>query len=126
MRAFILVVERNHLLRQTIIDLLTVLGHEALGTSCAIRGLKLLKHLGFDVLITSPGTTLNGEPSYALEAKKIQPHLKVVVADAIDSPAFSESSIDAFIQKPFSLVSLERTLEKKLSISSDLNDDRLR
>jgi DNA-binding NtrC family response regulator len=125
MRAFILVVERNLLLRQTLIDLLTALGHEALGTSSAIRGLKLLKHLGFDVLITSPGTTLIEEPSYALEAKKIQPHLKLVIADAIDSPEFSELAIDAFIQKPFSLLALEKTLEK-FFISSDLNDDRLR
>jgi len=125
MRAFILVVERNLLLRQTLIDLLTALGHEALGTSSAIRGLQLLKNLGFDVLITSPGTTLIEEPSYALEAKKIQPHLKLVIADAIDSPEFSELAIDAFIQKPFSLLALEKTLEK-FSISSDLNDDRLR
>ena len=125
MRAFILVVERNLLLRQTLIDLLTALGHEALGTSSAIRGLQLLKNLGFDVLITSPGTTLIEAPSYALEAKKIQPHLKLVIADAIDSPEFSELAIDAFIQKPFSLLALEKTLEK-FSISSDLNDDRLR
>lgn len=125
MRAFILVVERNLLLRQTLIDLLTALGHEALGISSAIRGLKLLKHLGFDVLITSPGTTLIEDPSYALEAKKIQPHLKLVIADVIDSPEFSELAIDAFIQKPFSLLALEKTLEK-FFISSDLNDDRLR
>jgi len=125
MRAYILVIERDLLLRETIINLLMALGHEAIGTSSPVRGINLLKRLGFDVLITSPGATLIGEPSYALDAKKIQPHLKVVVAAGLDSPEFAELAIDAFIQKPFSILTLAQTL-RKISIPSDISDDRLR
>ena len=125
MRAYILVVERDLLLRETIIDLLDVLGHHALGVPSPIRALKLLEMMGFDVMITSPGATLLGEPSYAQDAKKFQPHLKVVMAAAMESPEFSDMQIDAFIQKPFSLVSLAETL-RQISIPSDLSDDRLR
>jgi len=125
MRAYILVIERDLLLRETIIDLLTALGHVAIGTSSPVRGINLLKRLGFDVLITSPGATLIGEPSYALDAKKIQPHLKVVLAAGLDSPEFAELAIDAFIQKPFSILTLAQTLIK-ISIPSDISDDRIR
>lgn len=125
MRAYILVIERDLLLRETIIDLLTALGHVAIGTSSTVRGINLLKRLGFDVLITSPGATLIGEPSYALDAKKIQPHLKVVLAAGLDSPEFAELAIDAFIQKPFSILTLAQTLIK-ISIPSDISDDRIR
>jgi len=125
MRAYILVIERDLLLRETIIDLLTALGHEAIGTSSSVRGINLLKNLGFDVLITSLGATLIAEPSYALDAKKIQPHLKIVVAAGSDSPDFSELAVDAFIHKPFSLFTLSQTL-RKVSIASERSNNRLR
>ena len=124
MRAYILVVERDLLLRETIIDLLDALGHHALGSPSPIRGLKLLEMMGFDVMIISPGAMLLAEPSYAQDAKKLQPHLKVIMAAPMEFPEFSEMPIDAFIRKPFSLLSLAQTL-RKISIPSDLSDDRL-
>jgi DNA-binding NtrC family response regulator len=112
MRAFILVIEQDLLVRETIIYQLAALGHRAIGSPSIFRGLKLLKMIEFDVMIISPSATSNGEPSYALEAKKIQPHVKVLMAAAMYLPEFSELSIDAFIQKPFSALTLEVTLKR--------------
>lgn len=125
MRAYILVVEKDLLVRETIIDLINALGHRAIAAPSPVRGLKLLEMIEFDLMFISPGATVLGEPSYALEAKRIQPHIKVIMAAAIEQSEFAAPPIDAFIQKPFSLLMLAETL-KKVSISSDLSDDRLR
>jgi DNA-binding NtrC family response regulator len=124
-RACILVVEQDLLVRETIIDLMRALGHHAVGAPSPARGLKLFEMIDFDVMFISPRATEIGKPSYALEAKKIQPHLKVIMAAAMQSPEFSQLPIDAFIEKPFSLLTLAETL-RKISIPSDLSDDRLR
>jgi len=112
MRCYVLIVERDLLIRETILDLVTALGHSGLGASSPVRGLKMLEVMVFDAMMISPGATLIGEPSYAIDAKKIQPHLKVIMAAAVELPEYSAPPIDAFIQKPFSLLSLEATLQK--------------
>jgi CheY-like chemotaxis protein len=112
MRAHVLIVERDLLTRETIIDLLKVLGHLGFGAESPIQGLKMLELVMFDAMMISPDITLSGEASYALEAKQIQPKLKVIMAAAIELPEFLQSPIDAFIQKPFSLLSLMKTFGK--------------
>jgi len=110
MRAFVLVVERDLQTREIIMDLLRILGHLAIGASTSSRGLKMLEVMRFDAMMISPGSTLLGEPSYAIEAKTLQPHVRVIMAAAVELPEFSAPPIDAFIQKPFSILSLQETL----------------
>lgn len=117
MRACILVVEQDLLARETIIYQLTALGHRAIGSPTIVRGLKLLEMIEFDVMYISAGTALGGEPSYALDAKKIQPHMKVLMAAAVDLPDSYELAVDAFIKKPFSALTLEVTLRRIYSES---------
>lgn len=97
MRCYVLIVERDLLIRETILDLLTALGHSGLGASSPVRGLKMLEVMVFDAMMISPGATLLGEPSYAIDAKKIQPRLKVIMAAAVELPEYSAPPIDAFI-----------------------------
>jgi len=122
MRFYVLIVERDLLIRETILDLVTALGHSGLGASSPVRGLKMLEVMVFDAMMISPGATSLGEPSYAIDAKKIQPHLKVIMAAAVELPEYSAPPIDAFIQKPFSLRSLEATLQK-IFIAGAPSDD---
>lgn len=70
MRTFILVVERDLQTRETIIDMCSALGHVGLGATTPTRGLKMLEMMVFQAILISPGATLLGEPSYAVEAKK--------------------------------------------------------
>ena len=112
MRAHVLIVERDLLTRETIIDLLKVLGHLGFGAESPAVGLKMLELVVFDAMMISPDITLFGETSYALKAKQIQPKLKVIMGAAVDLPEFSQPPIDAFIQKPFSLLSLMKTFGK--------------
>jgi len=109
-------------MRETILDLLTALGHSGLGASSPVRGLKMLEVMVFDAMMISPGATLLGEPSYATDAKTIQPRLKVIMAAAVELPEYSAPPIDAFIQKPFSLLSLEATLQKILIAGAPSDD----
>jgi hypothetical protein len=97
MRAHVLVVERDLFTREVIIDLLGVLGHLAFRASSPVRGLKMLDVIWFNAIIISPGATLLDEPSHAIDAKKLQPHVKVIMAAAVDLPEFLELPIDAFI-----------------------------
>lgn len=114
MRAFILVVERDLQTRETIIDMCAALGHVGLGAATPTKGLKMLEMMVFQAILISPGATLLGEPSYAVEAKKIQKDVQVIMAAAVELPEFLENPIDAFIQKPFPLISLKQTLAKIL------------
>lgn len=114
MRAFILVVERDLQTRETIIDMCSALGHVGLGAATPTKGLKMLEMMVFQAILISPGATLLGEPSYAVEAKKIQKDVQVIMAAAVELPEFLGTPIDAFIQKPFPLILLKQTLAKIL------------
>jgi len=72
----------------------------------------MLEMIVFQAMVISPGATIFGEPSYAVETKKIQPKLKVIMTAAVELPDFLKSPIDAFIQKPFPLLVLKRALTK--------------
>lgn len=122
MRAFILVVERDLQTRETIIDMCAALGYVGLGASTPTKGLKMLEMMVFQVILISPGATLLGEPSYAVEAKKIQPDVKVIMAAAVEVPEHLVAPIDAFLQKPFSMIPLMRTLSKILDESERFSD----
>jgi len=82
----------------------------------------MLELMEFQAIMISPGATLLGEPSYAVEAKKIQRNVKVIMAAAVEIPEFLKAPIDAFIQKPFSLLLLDRAL-KKVLIEGESFDD---
>ena len=114
MRAFILIVERDLHTRETIIDMCAALGHVGLGAPTPFKGLRMLEVMIFQAILISPGATLLGEPSYAVEAKKIQQDVKVIMAAAVELPEFLVAPIDAFVQKPFSLLLLRETLAKIL------------
>jgi CheY-like chemotaxis protein len=122
MRAHVLIVERDVMTRETIIDLLKVLGHLGFGAESPAVGLKMLELVVFDAMMISPDATLVGKTSYALEAKQTQPQLKVIMAAAVELPEFLQPPIDAFVQKPFSLLSLMKTLGK-IPIQSAYPDD---
>lgn len=122
MRAFILVVERDLHTREIVVDMCVALGHRALGASTPIKGLRMLELMVFQAIMISPGATLLGEPSYAVEAKKIQRNVKVIMAAAVEIPEFLKAPIDAFIQKPFSLLLLDRALNKVLIEGESFDD----
>lgn len=84
----------------------------ALGAQSPAQGLRMLEAMKFDVLIIGSGSTLLGKPSYAIDAKQLQPHIAVIMTATIELPELVEPPIDAFIQKPFSVASLEKTLRK--------------
>ena len=90
------------------------LGHVGLGAPTPFKGLRMLEVMIFQAILISPGATLLGEPSYAVEAKKIQQDVKVIMAAAVELPEFLVAPIDAFVQKPFSLLLLRETLAKIL------------
>lgn len=122
MRAFILVVERDLHTRETIIDMCAALGYVGLGASTPTKGLKMLEMMVFQVILISPGATLVGEPSYAVEAKKIQPDVTVIMAAAVEVPEHLVAPIDAFLQKPFSMIPLMKTSSKILDESERFSD----
>lgn len=122
MRAFILVVERDLHTREVVIDMCAALGHLALGASTPFKGLRMLEMMVFQAMVISPGATLLGEPSYAVEAKKIQPDVKVIMAAAVEVPEHLVAPIDAFLQKPFSMIPLMKTLSKILDESAPFGD----
>jgi len=115
MRAYVLVVERDLQTREIIRDMLNICSHTAFCVATMSMALKVLGAIQFDAIVMSPGALALGEPSYGVEAKRKQPKIKVIMASASPMPEFLLPPIDAFVQKPFSIQSIDQALQTVLA-----------
>jgi DNA-binding response OmpR family regulator len=63
----------------------------------------MLRGVWFDVMVVSLASDDPDGQNIAWEAKALQSHLKVVVVSGIPRTGTLDSTVDAFLQKPFTL-----------------------
>jgi DNA-binding NtrC family response regulator len=114
MPQLVLVAEKDELTRLTILYMLDSLGYVAVGAQDIGEMYHLMEHLVFNLMIVSLTVHDPDGELIASEAKAKQPKLKVIVASGHypDSPL--KPSIDAFIQKPFSVQQMGEAIKKVL------------
>ncbi|MCE3272636.1 MAG: domain S-box [Ramlibacter sp.] len=109
----VLMVDDQGDLRDTSIQLLQMLGCEAIGAATAREARALLVEGGFDVLVTD--INLPGESGLELadHARRADAKLKVVISSGYDAPPDAANQPRTwYLAKPYSYEELERLLEE--------------
>jgi len=116
MQKFVLVLEEDVTLRDTIISMLEVVGYQANGFSSARQVYDVLDAVKVDVLLISLSLFDLDGVHIAANARNHQQELKVVVADWREIPKQLSPQIDAFLRKPFWIEELHITVEAVTSL----------
>jgi DNA-binding response OmpR family regulator len=109
----VLLIENDSFLRNTIASMLGMHGHTVFHAFDENQASALIKSAPYNVLIYSfnPGRMPLSE--VVLNAKNIQPHIKVIVANECDATVkFSlNEAIDAYLKKPFTVNELQAVIQ---------------
>jgi DNA-binding NtrC family response regulator len=114
----VLVVEDNARARQSMVEVLTAAGHEAVACSSAIEALKVIQRADFDVIITDLQMPAMDGLAFmrALAERKVESQIVMVTAFASVSSAVEAMRYGAFdyIEKPFDVEQLESLVARAL------------
>jgi DNA-binding response OmpR family regulator len=114
----VLVVESDPLTRLTLVYMLDALKYRVIDAKDHDIALNMLRGVWFDVMIVSLASNDPDGQSIAWEAKALQSHLKVVVASGISRARTLDSTVDAFLQKPFSLDQIDAVVKTLLPLGN--------
>jgi signal transduction histidine kinase/CheY-like chemotaxis protein len=110
----VLLVEDEPLIRLATIDQLEMLGHRAIGTASAQEALRVLEERDdIDVLLTDLGLPGMSGDALAVEARRHNPGLRVVIASGRTSPVDADAEALAGttrLAKPYHVEELRRAL----------------
>lgn len=107
----VLVVENDPLTRQTIVHMLDSLQYNVHGVDSAALASGFLKSVAFDVMVLSLTFMDPDGDALAMSAKAVQPHLKVIVVSGRYAPEVLKPHVDAFVQKPFGIKSINDAIQ---------------
>lgn len=106
----VLVVEQDAMTRDTIIDMVEAVGHVAVGANSPETAFRLLGKAGFDVMIVSLRESDRDGAQVAAAAKSIFPKVQVMVVSGRAIGQTLSPDVDAFVQKPFDLATIDQAL----------------
>ena len=112
MRACILVVERDERQRRSFVEVLRAFNYRVVGSPTANDALNALRGVVFDALVVAVKPSHVEEIFVAAEAKKIQPHLKLIVVSTEPPPATLPTELDEYIQDPNLLLGADDALSR--------------
>ena len=111
----VLLIESDDLTRESIAYMLEVLKYRVTAVDTTEAALGALGGVFFDALIISlEKNDLDGSV-IAMEAKKVQKQLKVVVVSGREPPEILRPFTDAFVRKPFSLQEIQDAVSRVLA-----------
>jgi DNA-binding NarL/FixJ family response regulator len=106
----ILVVEKSEVTRLAVVNLVSGCGYQAVGYASAREAFKAMSGVAFDLMITGVGAFDDSIASLLIEAKALQPHIRIVlgmsqadqllpsrIADACLPQTFSEDEFEGVI-----------------------------
>lgn len=107
----VLVIEKDALTRDTIVQMVEALDNVAIGVDLPEAGLAYLERVGFDVIIVSLRESDPDGADTALKAKAIYPKVKLVVASGHALLDELSNQVDGFLRKPFDLDELDSVMK---------------
>lgn len=110
----VLVVEEDALTRETLVYMLEALKYNAFAISNAESAVGALHAVFYDVLLISLTPEDQDGAVLAQQAKQLQPHIKAIVVSGRQPDAL-KPSVDAFVQKPFSLNQIDTAIKAVLA-----------
>lgn len=119
----VLVVEKDAMTRDTIAYMLDTLGYIAVPVEDEELASRVLESVFVDVMIISLRLGDPDGTGIASEAKRLQRHLNVIVVSGRNPPESLLPSIDAFVQKPFSMWTIDQAIKQ---VQTSARDDRAR
>ena len=104
--------------------MLEAIGHIGIPTPTFANALSALHGVGFDVVLARVGSRELDESVFLMNAKILQPGLKIIMVTGVKYPPPSPMNIDAILPIPFGVERLNATvLEVLRSPSSTLTSD---
>lgn len=110
----VLLVENDSLAQETILHMIQLSGRRAVGVQDMSTALGVLQGMSFDVLVVST-TRSHLLSEFISAARSLAPYMTVVVISGSVSLAASTSSSNIFLQKPFSVHTLNEVLDNAAS-----------
>jgi CheY-like chemotaxis protein len=115
-RVRVLLVEDDDDNRELMCEVLETAGHQVLAAASGAAGLRLLSERSVDVLVTDVGMPGMGGLEVARAARKIAPHVPVIVvtgyAEREDINSARGREVDAVLVKPVDPDALTATVEQ--------------
>lgn len=123
-KSIVLVVDRDSLFRETLCSMLEAIGYTGIPISTFSNALSSLHGVAFDVVLARVGSRELDESVFLMNAKILQPGLKIIVVTGVKYPPPPPMNIDAILPIPFGVERLNATvLEVLRSPSSTLTSD---
>ena len=123
-KSTVLVVDRDSMLRETMCLMLKAIGHTGLPIPTFANALSALDGVAFDVVLVRIGSRESEESVFLMNAKILQPRLKIIMVTGVKLPPPTSMNIDAVLPIPFGVERLNATvLEVLRSLPSTLTFD---
>lgn len=123
-KSTVLVVDRDSLFRETLRLMLEALGHTGIPMPTFANALSSLHGVAFDVVLARVGSREPDESVFLMNAKILQPCLKIIMVTGVKHPPPPPMNIDAVLLIPFGVEQLNATVFEVLrSPSSTLKFD---
>lgn len=110
----VLIVEKDRRARQTFIEMYAEMKYRAAGVDSGEQALDALEGVYFDVMVVSLRMDDPDGKTIAIRAKKLQGQLKVIVVGERRPPPELAPFVDAFVQIPFSLQDMQKSVKQVL------------
>lgn len=110
----ILVVEKSEAARKSLVDMVSGCGYQAVGYADARDAFKAMSGVTFDLMITGVQAFDDSIPSLLIEAKALQPRIRIVIGLPQAGQLLPSKIADACLPAKFSLVELERVIFRAL------------
>ena len=123
-KSTVLVIDRDSLLRETMCLMLEAVGHTGIPIPTFANALSALHGVAFDVVLVRVGSREPEESVFLMDAKILQPRLKIIMVTGVKYPPPTSMNIDAVLPIPFGVERLNATvLEVLQSPPSTLTRD---
>lgn len=110
----ILVVEKDGNTREALVDMILKCGYQAVSYADARSAFNTMRGITFDLMITGIGVVNDSTPSLLIEARALQPGMRIVIGVSQVDQLLSSRIADACISKTLSLDELEGVILKAL------------
>lgn len=116
----VLVIEQNPLTREALLCMLDWMKHAAVPVKGLDQALRLLEAVKIDVAIISLNSDDPDGVILAELIKASQRGIKLIAVSDVDAPEELGPSIDAFVQKPFSLQEIDQAIRQATGTLGDI------